>query len=97
MKILAIMLTLVIVFAAPMSAMAEHPEAKAVSGDPVTGAVRTVGNAALGTAEVAASPIQALANGDGDQMVTSPVEKSGQTLKKVADDTGNTLTGKPVE
>lgn len=96
MKVLAIIMTLAIVFASPMSVIAEETH-ESVSRDPVTGAVRTVGNAALGTVETAVAPVKAMSEGEGDKIVTAPLEKGGQTVKKATEDTGKTLTGRAVE
>ena len=96
MKVLVIVLTLAIVFAAPMAAIAETTH-ESVSRDPVTGAVRTVGMAALGTVETAVAPVKAVSEGDGDQVLSAPLEKGGQTVNQAAQNTGKTLTGQAVE
>lgn len=74
--------------------------------DPVTnvvkGSVNTVGHAAEGTVKTVAAPVEAL--GDSmkgedtpDKIVTSPVEKGGETVYDATVNTGKTVTGQKVE
>ncbi|MFQ5952683.1 MAG: hypothetical protein ACE5JK_04680 [Candidatus Omnitrophota bacterium] len=68
------------------------------TGNVVTGSVKTVGEAAEGTAKTAVSPIEALWNfltgkGKGEKIVTEPVERGGRTIKRAGEDTGKTLRG----
>jgi hypothetical protein len=72
------------------------------SGNVVTGSVNTVGEAAKGTTEVAASPFVALwkamtGQGKAENVVTDPVNKSGKTVYDATVNTGKTVTGQEVE
>ena len=65
----------------------------------VTGSVNTVGEAAKGTVDTAASPLVAFwksitgQDKDAGKIVTDPVEKGGKTIYDAGVNTGKTITG----
>jgi len=69
------------------------------TGGVVTGSVNTVGEAAKGTVETAASPFVAFwksMTGQDNQpgkVVTDPLEKGGKTVYDAGVNTGKTITG----
>lgn len=74
----------------------------AYSGDVVKGTANTVGYAADGTVKTAVSPFKALWNwmtgkGEGQKVVTEPVNTGGKTVYNAAVDTGKTVTGQKVQ
>ncbi|MFH1878507.1 MAG: hypothetical protein ABH883_06850 [Candidatus Omnitrophota bacterium] len=96
--IIIFLCAVVCVAISPVTALAENKNPVEYTGNVVTGTVKTVGEAAKGTGEVALSPIQALGNtmtgkGSPDKIVTEPVEKTGETVKDAAVNTGKTITG----
>jgi len=88
-KIMAIMLIGLLVLPAVVMAETE---------DPVTGAVKTVGKAAKGTVETAASPFRAMSEGkDPGHIVTDPIQQGGKTVGEAAVDTAKTATIQKVD
>jgi len=88
----------VISSASVFAAMDEDVTTQAPKKDIITGTVETVGDAVVGTAETAVSPVTAtgrmLAGEDTpDKIVTDPINQGGKTINKAAVDTGETLTG----
>ncbi|MBD3425978.1 MAG: hypothetical protein GF409_01950 [Candidatus Omnitrophica bacterium] len=68
----------------------------------ISGSVKTVGKAAEGTAKTVASPVEAMGKSmqgkeTPDKIITSPVEKGGETVYDATRDTGKTVTGQKVE
>lgn len=90
MKIMSIMLVVLMVLPS-MSVLAGEME------DPITGAIKTVSRAAVGTVETAVSPIEALSKGEPENIIVDPVKKAGKTIVTATEDTGKTLTAQKVD
>lgn len=107
-KAISVLVVLVMVFAFVAEVMATEPSGPAMdavkksgqySKDVVTGSVKTVGEAAKGTVETAVSPVIATGKaltgeGKAEEIVTSPVNKGGETVYNAAVNTGETVQGK---
>ena len=97
---LAVLFAFTAVLAGNAAAASDNParDVANYTGNVVTGSVETVGEAAKGTTETAASPIVAFwewltGKGEGRNIVTDPVNKGGETVYDASVNTGKTLTG----
>ncbi|MGD2279023.1 MAG: hypothetical protein PVH45_02865 [Candidatus Omnitrophota bacterium] len=98
-KMALLVLAVAVVCVLATSGFAGDNDPVQYSGNVVTGSVKTVGEAAEGTTKTAVSPIQAFWNfltgkGSGEKVVTDPVNESGRTINRAAENTGKTLRGK---
>jgi hypothetical protein len=107
-KFVSVLVVLVMVFAFVGEVMATEASGPAVdtakktteySKDVVKGTAKSAGEAVVGTGQAAVSPFAALGNwltgkGKAKNIVTDPVNKTGETINKAAVNTGKTVQGK---
>jgi len=65
--------------------------------DPVSGSVKTAANAAIGTTKTAMSPFQAAGRGEPGNIIVDPLRIGGETVYKVVENTGKTITLQKVD
>ena len=106
-KITAILVATVFVFVAVSAGLAiaqdaQQQQAQQPKEDAahraVGGAMKTVGEASIGTTKTAVSPLVAFwrsitGRGTPDKIVTDPVEQGGKTVYDASKNTGETVTG----
>ncbi len=105
-KVISLLVIMVFVFTMTSVAIAAESnfkkaskDAARYSGNVVTGSVNTVGEAVYGTTETAISPIKAfwrnlIGKGKPQEIVTSPINRGGETVRDAAVNTGKTVTGR---
>ena len=97
-KLMVLIMVIAIAFAYAVPGFAANNDPVKYTGNVVTGSVKTVGEAAEGTAKTAVSPIEAFWNfltgkDKGDKVVTDPINKGGKTIYDASVNTGKTITG----